>query len=617
MQKLYKSHANPIARIVCGLPTSWELSVATMKFPEWVSSAAWSPCSRFIAIALENDPPALEILDAMTLVKLFTFEFPVDVLCCRNIHLVFSLNGHLLTWFGEDVHKGHNLSIFTWDIQTGVLVSSISPENWGDLRSSSVTYSTCGTIFVVLSGNSSNSTIHTYNALSGAHMHSHPVEGKASDNIWTYGGCLQFATIRSRSITVWEVGSVSTYMPTEVETLSIPDSFDDLYLYCFLPHPTLPQFALQDGLRIYIWSTQDSKFLLNTADPVSRKGMSFSPDGHFFICIGIGLGDVYEIHLWKGSPTGYVFHQRLMPSSNNVRSLISPNGESIIVFSSENLQLWHTTGSSNLLSLVSAQTSKRSDKDFIVRFSPDDTLAAVMQWEDEMIMVLDLKSGISWPIINAGMKVYGVKITGTNITAVGNGKGITWNLPTEDHILNLRADITNSFQVTTFNEESTTIYLSPNLCYIAKVHDGDYNTYANIYNSLTFYDTFTGQSIKLRSVGMSEIPWFTPDECELWCGEPFGVANRWKIIEGSGSGATEVEDLGSTTHQPVGPPWQSSCGYQVTDDWWIISSSGKRLLWLPPDWRSYYPHRTDRVWNGQFLALLHRELPEAVILELE
>ena len=220
--------------------------------------------------------------------------------------------------------------------------------------------------------------------------------------------------------------------------------------------------------------------------------MSFSPDGHFFICIGDGLDDhACEIHLWRESPAGYVFHQRfVMPNSNYplsiLRLLTSPNGGSIIGFSSENLQPWHTADSSTSLSIVSVQTSKEDNKDFIVKFSPDNVLAAVVQWEDEMITVLDLKSYISWPIINAGMKVYGVRIIGTNITAVGNGKGITWSLSTKEHIPDLRADITNSFQAIAFNENCTAIYLSSNLHYIASVEDESYSSHVDTDYSLAF-----------------------------------------------------------------------------------------------------------------------------------
>lgn len=121
------------------------------------------PCSRFITIALgregpapDSGPPALEILDAMTLVKLSALEFPTDHPYCYKNYLVFSLDGHLLAWFGED--WGYNVRISTWDVQTGVLVSSISIESWRDLHSSLITYSTYRTMFVVLYCGYKNST---------------------------------------------------------------------------------------------------------------------------------------------------------------------------------------------------------------------------------------------------------------------------------------------------------------------------------------------------------------------------------------------------------------------------------------------------------------------------
>jgi len=66
---------------------------------------------------------------------------------------------------------------------------------------------------------------------------------------------------------------------------------------------------------------------------------------------------------------------------------------------------------------------------------------------------------------------------------------------------------------------------------------------------------------------------------------------------------------------PEGYPWRSSRGYTVTDDGWIISQEGKRLLWLPARWRSRGGE--SRIWSGPFLALLHETLPEPVILKLE
>ena len=61
--------------------------------------------------------------------------------------------------------------------------------------------------------------------------------------------------------------------------------------------------------------------------------------------------------------------------------------------------------------------------------------------------------------------------------------------------------------------------------------------------------------------------------------------------------------------------WEPSRGYQVTDDWWILGSDGKRLLMLPPLWQSPLP--SDRIWDRRCVALLHDGAPEPVILELD
>ena len=77
-------------------------------------------------------------------------------------------------------------------------------------------------------------------------------------------------------------------------------------------------------------------------------------------------------------------------------------------------------------------------------------------------------------------------------------------------------------------------------------------------------------------------------------------------FENSESGITTLQPLGQNVCPPGAPPWQSSRGYEVTDDGWILSSTRKRLLWLPHRWRS---EKRLRMWNGQFLGLRHAERP--------
>ena len=87
---------------------------------------------------------------------------------------------------------------------------------------------------------------------------------------------------------------------------------------------------------------------------------------------------------------------------------------------------------------------------------------------------------------------------------------------------------------------------------------------------------------------------------------------RWEITRDSESGTTKLRLPGVTACPPGALPWLSSSGYRVTHDWWILSPTQKRLLWLPHHWRSVVQYRT---WGGRFLGLFHSGLPEVVILE--
>ena len=89
--------------------------------------------------------------------------------------------------------------------------------------------------------------------------------------------------------------------------------------------------------------------------------------------------------------------------------------------------------------------------------------------------------------------------------------------------------------------------------------------------------------------------------------------DKWKITQDYKSGATQLQSLGRTGYSKGARlPLELTHGYEVTDDGWILSPTEKRILWLPHHWRSKEYHRE---WSGQFLGLLHCELPKVVILE--
>ncbi|KAF9642178.1 hypothetical protein BDM02DRAFT_2511175 [Thelephora ganbajun] len=239
VRKLYGPYANPLTRIVRGLPDSWNPAVATMEY--LYTAAAWSPCGRFIAIS--NHKSRTEILDAATLKRLNILGF----LEGRTRKLVFSPDARLLMSFNVRPDR-----FISWDLQTGVLVSAISPKQWDDHEEChSITYSTCGTIFGALIRRLGTFIIRTYNVHSGTHTHTHPVEEEVVRNIWTRGECLRFAVVKSGSITTWEVGFASRNAPTEVESLPLPNNSPyDLYKNSL--RPVLSRLAFTDSGRILV-----------------------------------------------------------------------------------------------------------------------------------------------------------------------------------------------------------------------------------------------------------------------------------------------------------------------------------------------------------------------------
>ena len=607
--KLYKSYARPMTKIVYGLPTTWEQSIATTKFPYIVDVAAWSPCNQFVAVSWAGPESIVEIWDAIRFGKPTTLEFPLDKLSGTQ-QLVFSPDGHLLTWHGKNPEK-----FISWDIQTGVLVSVIPSGYQGNfIHCTSITYSASGTMFGA-SFRGDLFTIHTYNALSGTHIHSHSIEGQTISKIWTRGESFQTGTIDSGSVTIWEAEFASIHELKEVVSLHMPDDFDTLNGGLF--HPPTSRLAVRTEKSILIWSPQDSKLLLNSTDPMVcyEMWMSFSGDGQFFAC-GVIVPETVgpEIYLWKESSTGYILHQRLLPNTGAYRPLLSPNGEFILGFGTTAIQLWNTTDSPTSLSTSLSRVSQRT---FILGFSPNGTAAAVTRMGERVVKVLDLKSGILQLVINVGIKVYGLRVGENTIVIVGEGNIVTWNLPAGDCIPNLQVNINDSVQTTPFDHpwisattKRPTVSVSPDLCHVAiteSQHDGD-------GPCLHLYDVSTGQCLYSTPTGYGDTPWFTLDGCEIWCIAAANTADRWRIVKESGSGITKLEHAGSVAHPPDGFPWNPSDGYEVVSNRWIFHPSGRRLLWLPSHWQLF---EWQRMWSGQFLALLHDGLPEALILDLK
>ena len=343
VHKLYQQYTRPLASIVRGSQISWGPIVAATKQHAPITSVAWSPCSRLIAVGHSN-PGAIEILDAVTLERLNTFHTPSWLRLSSIQRLGFSLDNRLLTLFdGQEI-------LFSWNIRTGCSAGNIIlPLRTGvtPRKCVSSAHSMDGKMVAAAYGGPEY-TICTYNLLSETQIYSYRVSGeRIVVPVWTHGESLRFVTAKLGSLTIWEAEFNSIHTLAEVNSFPTPDNINcgEHYEteYLFLPTLSRLAFILRD--TVSVWDAQASKLLLNFRGDVRSTGflgsdqstdMSFSPDGRFFAYLAIGVG----IHLWKDSPAGYMLHQIVKPASHTfISPLLSPNGESIIAFSDSTIQL--------------------------------------------------------------------------------------------------------------------------------------------------------------------------------------------------------------------------------------------------------------------------------------
>ena len=574
-----------MARIIKGIPTSWDPSIVNRRFPWFISIAVWSPCSRFIATSYTGVKSVITILDAVTLEQLHTMHLPQTW-----SYITFSPGTHLLT-----AQSQNPTSIVSWDFQTGGIISTIRIE--GCYSCSSVSYSECETMIGTLFD---KKAIHIYNVQSGTHISSHSINQSISEILWTHGEYLQFAVVNSRSITIWHVSFTSGHSPKKVGPLSTPDNFSPKGLVLL---PTLSRIAFIVDWEVVVWDAQHHKVLLHFEDVENNRGMSFSPDGKFFI---YGTRSK-KFQVWKESPIGYSTYHKFVPNSTYGTLNISPNGESAISHGDRKLQLWHMANSPAPLSDIPMQNFQLGGELYL-DFSPDESLVAITARFSSTITILDTKSDNLWLVIDTGTKSHGLRMTKDKVILVGDGKIVTWDLPSRDCVFNTRRNIDNSVQVATLKQARNILHasISPNLSYIA------IRTYGK--PSFRVLSIDTGEEL----VGVNAngvLPGFGSNGHHLWCATYAGKVHQWRIIEENGTNSIKLEELGKNMKPQKGFPWNPSCGYQVTDDGWILCSSGKRLLWLP--YLSHPDHVTQRKWSGKFLAVWNNSSSEPFILELK
>jgi len=558
------------------VPNLWDPSVANKGFSNEVGAAAWSPCSRFIALGI-GQGSTVKILDAATLGELYTLSHTSG-----NRHyegLIFSPDGHFLTV----LFSGHliSLNLVIWDVQTGGQISDIQPSDLiRDIWERGYTpriasYSRCGTMLGVLQRSPSSSCINTYKILSGTLISSYKFDHPIAGMIWTHSEYPQYTVLGTESITIWEVGPTPGHVSTVVDSLHIPYK---LLSEDFLLSPSFSRIAFVYQQRVQVWDTQHHKILLNSVDVQDAMTMTFSSDGHFFASGTSGP----EVYLWKESPNGYLLHQKLIPSTEPTVPVISPDRGSIVTFGGPMVHLWHIADSPTSPSDIPTQAPQATRGVYVLDFSPDKKLVAVTGKLKKGIDVLDLESSTLQWAVDMVARARSVRMLGSTLIAYcHDGSTITWDLPAGDHTLSTRGNIQKSVQTTVSKhlipfESVTKISISPDLSKIATINDTRDQVDLKVYNMNT--GKLLASDKRNASSSMCDLYWlpslgYSPDGSEIWYAPDDDSRFQWGIVEDRKSGITRLEYFGSSRGPHGRFLWDSSHGYQVMDNGWILSSS--------------------------------------------
>ena len=151
VRERYESHAHPFVRVVHGLPTSWDVNIATASCLRQIILIVWSTCNKFIAF--RDNFETVAVLDSATLQQLQTLKSPRDI--SLNCGLIFSPDSRILTCYSGNYKEPF---VISWDLQTGTVVGVITwqgqewdiREHVNDSETATITYSKDGKMVGVL-----------------------------------------------------------------------------------------------------------------------------------------------------------------------------------------------------------------------------------------------------------------------------------------------------------------------------------------------------------------------------------------------------------------------------------------------------------------------------------
>jgi len=494
-------------------------------------------------------------------------------------------------------------SIVVWDIKTGVIVKEIVIDVQGLRR-------------IVFIGNYTITLVtdyykifHTYDVLEGTPLFRGEILSQFDPWLgahWAHEDSLRFATSfkagRKLAINIHQLQPLSTPSLPMVESFLVPPHDGE---FSFSPVSFHASFVTMT--EIAILDVRDSKILLQirAARPLYKPPGRFSPDGCLFACGTLGN----EIYIWKKTSTGYVPGSSLEPRLPFEGFSFSPTAVSVLTWGPGGVQLLD-----NHFRFPSpdrtAPHHHHNCGDHLVAHSKDGTRIATGRRGDSVVTVLDLLSDAPQRSIDTAMRILDIGIVDNVIVVADTRELVSWHpeageiirsaygaIVAETAVVSTDPDVVEHFTLSTdcswvaFTIERTVFLYDVQAQRILNKFAMEYDVVDIRFSPcgrqlcLILDDDFYDHQDNTRDRALSE------------------TGEEWRIVN-----VTE----NTWSRGGLFPPHEY-CFQQESG--WIEDSGGRKLLWLPPNWRM--TSCLDTRWTGDFLALVDARHPEPIIVKFK
>ena len=466
---------------------------------------------------------AVEVRDPLTLELLSTLK-PTEPTSQLIGPLAYSPDGRSLAC-------ASNTAVIVWDIQTGGVAREIQ---YDEPLDGSLVWSLDGKSIttMVFDSKTNTLTLRRYDVVSNTALSPISLRSEDKPHLWADSESFRVMTaVRDGQACTIDIFKVKA---TATKTKSFPIQLEegDCQIKSF--SPTTYRLSVSANLRVFIFDPGNSGGFKLVAPALDVH--CFSPDGSLF------AGSGYEwIHIWKYDDGRYDRWRQFPTLAGTCPNLLfSPTSPSIMANLGETLKLWYSDGP-YIDSTVHCQQRPT--------FSRSGAYLTTATIQKNIAVITNLHSQTPSQFIDTGDKVEDLGLTGNVLLVVMGSEMVAWLLTEEGMV--------NGVFGNRGAGRGDSIWAVSKPRYILDLKfsiEGETGVVESDGNIVQVYNTRTGEVCE-------------PARTPLRLNEP-----RYSIT-----------DIRWARHLPPGDDWKPS---NTLKDGWVKDREGRRLLWLPAEWRA-------------------------------